>query len=412
MFCGECGAKNEKNSQFCSECGKPLEGEQTTSNNPVSNKPKERKPMSKKNKIIITVGLAFVVILGIGYKVGSDLTNPKKIAEDYIKALVKMDGNKLYDYIEIDGDTTFASKEMFTNMLKEDSDEAEIINYKITDIEYGDSKLSAEVTYKYTTSSSTSERTDTVNLTKQKNKKFLIFDNWKIADLSSDSLLIEDYVVKVPKDAKVVYGGVEVASKYLNQEKSTTKLDAYVLPKVFIYDTTVKATLTNGIELEDETRPTSYRNSCTLEFDEDSITDSTKEKLISKTKESLTTTYNNAIAQKEFSEIKATFEYGNIDLSDFEQSYQTLVTKLKSTSRTLTSIEFTDMSIYDVSLTTEGYIEVEVRASFDYTTKSTSYNGEETTDEDDDYKYITATYSYDNGEYHLVDLTKLQYYFY
>ena len=101
-----------------------------------------------------------------------------------------------------------------------------------------------------------------------------------------------------------------------------------------------------------------------------------------------------------------------MDLTKLETSYKKFVTNLSGRSRVLASIEFTDMSIYDVSLTTDGYIKVEVRASFNYSTKSTSSDGEETTDEDNDYKYMTVTYTYDNGEYYLVDMDKLQYYFY
>lgn len=411
MFCGECGTKNDSDSLFCLECGKPLE--HNNNQNSISNStPKERKPMSKKNKIIIIAVITVIIVLGGGYKVGSSLTSPKKVAKDYIQAMVDMNGNKLYNYIEIDGDTTFASKEIFTNMLKESNEEIDIVNYKITDVEYGDSKLSAKVTFKYTTKNGSSEKTDTVNLTKQKDKKFLIFDNWKIADLSSSSLLVENYTIKVPKGAKVSFGDIEVTNKYLSEDKSTTTIDVYVLPKVFTYDTVVKAKLTNGFELVDKTRPTSYRNSCTLEFDDDNLTDASKEKIASKTKESLTTIYNNAIADKEFSDIKQNFEHGSIDLSSLDKTYQTLKDKLKNATRTLTSIEFTDVSIYNASLTTEGYIKVKVKVNFNYKTKYTSFNDEEVVDEDSDYKYITATYNLDNSEYYLVDLENLEYYFY
>ena len=125
----------------------------------------------------------------------------------------------------------------------------------------------------------------------------------------------------------------------------------------------------------------------------------------------LTTIYTNAIAKQEFDEFKSSFEHNGLDLTKLSNSYKEFLEDLSGASRTLTSIEFTDMSIYDVSLNSDGYIEVEVRASFNYSIKYTSYNGEETTDEDDDYKYITLTYAYDN-DFYLVDMDDLQYYFY
>ena len=365
-----------------------------------------------KNKIIIAVVAAIVLVLGIGYKVGSDLTSPEKVAKDYIQATIDMNGDKLYKYIGIEGDTTFASKKVFTEMIKSSDNKSDVVNFRIIDVKYGDGELSAVVTFKYTTKNSTYEKTDTVSLAKQSGKKYLLFDDWKVSDLLGDSLLVENFTVKVTKGAKLTFGGIEVADKYLDKEKSTTSLDVYVLPAVFKTSTTIKAVLTNGLEVEEKVTPSSYRDSCTIEFDEDSLSTATKAKLIDKTKQALTTVYTSAIAKSEFSEIKSNFEHNGLDLTKLETSYKKFVTNLGGRSRVLASIEFTDMSIYDVSLTTDGYIKVEVRASFNYSTKSTSSDGEETTDEDNDYKYMTVTYTYDNGEYYLVDMDKLQYYFY
>lgn len=413
MFCGECGTKNKQNDAFCCECGAPLVHEEIKEEtSKVKKTVKPRQPMSKKNKIIIAVVVVVVVILGIGYKVGSDLTNPKKIAKDYIQAIINQDGDKLYKYIEIEGDTTFASKKIFSDILTDEFEESNIVNYKITDVKYGDSKLSAEVTFKYTTKNSSSEKTDTVSLTKQKGKKYLIFDNWKISDFSTENLLVDDFIIKVPKDAKINFAGIDVTDKYFDKEQSTSKLDVYVLPKVFTSETVIKATLTNGLELEKKVTPSSYRKSYTLTFDEDSLSESSKEKVINKSKEVLTTVYTNAIARKAFDEFKSNFEHDGVDLSKLSSTYQEFLEDLESASRTLTAIEFTDMSIYDLELNSDGYIEVEVRASFDYSVKYTTYSGEEKTNDDDDYKYITLTFAYDNNDYYLVDMESLKIYFY
>lgn len=412
MFCGECGAKNKKTDTFCSECGAPLEQEVKKETGTTNKTVTPRQPMSKKNKIIIAIVAAVVIVLGIGYKVGDNLTSPRKIAEDYIKATINNDGEKLYKYIEIEGDTTFASKKVFADLMKDTKPTNEIVNYKITDVKYGDGKLSAKVTFKYTTKNSSSEKTDTVNLTKQKGNKYLIFANWKISDLSADNILVEDFTLKVPKGAKVSFAGINVTEKYLNKDETTSKLDVYKLPKVFAAETTIKVALANGMEFEKKVTPSSYRDSYTLTFDEDNLSDASKEKLINRSKEVLTTVYTNAIAGKNFDEFKSNFEHKGVDLTKLGASYKEFLEDLQGSSRTLTSIEFTDMSIYDLSLNEDGNIEVEVRASFDYSIKYTSYSGEEKTDEDDDYKYITLTYAYDNNEYYLIDMDDLQYYFY
>ena len=94
MFCSECGAKNEKGAMFCSECGFKFEEEKEVKKSSkkeskkveevVNNEPIE--PTKKSNaKIIILILL--VTVLGVGYKIMSDMTSPSKIADEYINEL-------------------------------------------------------------------------------------------------------------------------------------------------------------------------------------------------------------------------------------------------------------------------------------------------------------------------------------
>lgn len=412
MFCGECGAKNEKNSAFCSECGAPLEHDSEKQEVTTKVVKKEKKPISKKNKIIIGVVILIVLILGIGYKVGDTLTSPKNVADDYIKAIVNSDGNALYKYLDLEGDKTFISKEVFNELLKNNSLlTSEVENYKITDVKYGDGKLTATVTFTYTLKDSSSEKTSSVKLTKQKKKKFLVFDNWEVSDSAVSQATVENYKIKVTKDSKLTFAGVEVSNKYLSKEDSTDTLDVYVLPQVFASKTTVKAVLPSGLEIEESITPSSYYSSHTVSFDEDSLTDSAKEKILTKAKEYLTTIYTNAIAKNEFDTFKSSFEHGSLDLTNLNTSYTSFLSDLESSSNTLTSITFTDLSIYDIELTNDGYLEVEVKANYDYEVKYTSWNDEEKTNSSDDYSYMTLVLTYDNNEYYLVDVDDLEDYF-
>lgn len=409
MFCGECGAKNKKNDLFCSECGKPLVHEET---NAVKVEKSTKQPLSKKNKIIIAVIIAIVCILGIGYKVGSDLTSPRKIAEDYIKATISQDGNKLYKYLELDGDKTFVSKKIFKELLKENKDDSSSVeNYKITEVSYGDGELTAKVKYTYTVKGSTSEKTSTINLIKQKEKKFLIFDNWEISDLSSDSVIVKDYKIKVSKDSTVIYAGVKLTDKYLDKDMSTSKLDVYNLPQVFTANTTLNATLPNGIEIEEVVKPTTYKNTYTVTFDEDSITDAFKEKLTTKAKNVLTIIYENAIAKKTFSDIKSNFEHGKLDLSELETDYNDLVSDLSESSTTLTSISFTNVVLSDLELDEDGNLELEVKVNYDYSVSYKDYKDEVKTHDDTDYDYMSLTFVYEKDNFYLLKADDLDYYF-
>lgn len=413
MYCGECGTKNNSGDRFCAECGAPLEQVVEQQNNStVINTVTPRKPMSKKTKIIILVAVLVVGLLGGVYKVGSDLTNPKAIAKDYIEASINQDGGKLYKYLEIEGDKTFVSKKIFTELLKENNTQASTIeNYTITDVEYGDGKLTAKVNFTYTMKDSSSEKESAISLTKQKDKKFLIFDNWKIADLTVSSATMEEYTIKVAKGATVTYAGVKLTDKYLDKDKSTEKLDVYVLPQVFTTKTKIKAVLSNGIEIEDEVTPSSYYSTYTVSFDEDNLTDSAKEKITNKSKDVLTTIYTNAIARKTFSEIKSNFEHGSLDLTSLETSYTDLVSDLEGAYNLLTSISFTTITISDLELDDDGNLEVEVKANYNYTVQYENLLDEVKIHEDTDYSRMTLVFSYEKDEYHLVSVEDLETYF-
>lgn len=407
MFCGECGAKNQKGDAFCKECGAKLEsGENTTT--VVNNQP--RKSVSKSTKIVIIVVVALIAVLGILFAVFSNLTNPKNVAKDYIQAVVDQDANKLYNYLELEGDSTYVSKEVFKSIIKENQTDSKVSNYKITGVEYSDGKLKATVKFKYTLEGSSSEKEDEVILIKQKGKKFLFFDDWKISD-SIETSVVKDYKVKVTKGSELTFGGIKVTNKYLDKTDSTSKYDVYVLPQVFAYKTVVKAVLPSGLEIEQEVTPSSYYSSYTVSFDEDSLTDSARDKIITIAKTSLNTVYTSAIEKKAFADIKSNFEHNKIDLTALEKNYNDLVNSLSTSTNTLTSFSIDDMSIYDLELNNDGYLEVELKVNYDYEVKYKSYNDEEKTNSDSDYDYMTVILTFDNGSYYLVGLDNLETYF-
>lgn len=411
MFCGECGTKNKKGDAFCKECGSKLESVEVTTNKTkkeVSNAPK--KPMAKSTKIIIGVVAVVVAALVALFIILGNITNPKNVAKEYIQAVVNKDGNKLYSYLSIEGDSTFVSKNVFNNYIKEKIKDDAVTNYKITEVEYSTGKLQATVRFTYTTKNSSSEKTGKVTLTKDKSKKYLFFDNWKIND-SIDTAVVKDYTLKVTKGSTLTYGGIKVDKKYLASSKSSTEYDVYVLPQVFGYETVVKAVLPTGLEIEEKVTPSTYYSTHTVSFDEDTLTDAAKNKIIEVVKKDLNTIYTSAIAKKSFADIKSNFDVKGIDLTKFEQSYNNFVIKLGNESNILTSFTVTNASIYDIDLDSNGYLEVEFKVNYDYAIKYTDYSNNEKTHSDSDYDYMTVTLTYKNGTYYLVNINELETYF-
>ena len=411
MFCGECGTKNKKGDAFCKECGSKLESVEVTTNKvtkEVNNVPK--KPMAKSTKIIIGVVAVIIAAIVALFIVLGNITNPKNVAKEYIQAVVNKDGNKLYSYLSIEGDSTFVSKSVFDNYIKEKIKDDAVTNYKITDVEYSTGKLQATVRFTYTTKNSSSEKTGKVTLTKDKSKKYLFFDNWKIND-SIDTAVVKDYILKVTKGSILTYGGIKIDKKYLDSSKSSTEYDVYVLPQVFGYETVIKAVLPTGLEIEEKVTPSTYYSTHTVSFDEDTLTDAAKNKIIEVAKKDLNTIYTSAIAKKSFADIKSNFDVKGIDLTKLEQSYNSFVTKLGSESNVLTSFTVTNASIYDIDLDSNGYLEVEFKVNYDYAIKYTDYSNNEKTHSDSDYDYMTVTLTYKNGSYYLVNINELETYF-
>ena len=183
MYCGECGAKLDKDATFCGECGAPVKKEKKTAHKLEEEQETEnaqarppRKPMSKKTKIIWILVLIIVVALIAAYQIIGSQFSPKAVAKEYVEALVDNDMDKIYDYLEIDGDTTFVSKEVFKETVVGEN-ETKIKNFTIGDVTYDDNKLSAKVEIHYTEKGSSEEQTDLLYLSKEKEKKYLIFDN-------------------------------------------------------------------------------------------------------------------------------------------------------------------------------------------------------------------------------------------
>lgn len=407
MFCSECGTKNEKGSAFCANCGAKIEEAKESKKVSKSNKPNKT---SKNNKIVIIV-VAILVVLGVCYAVGSSITDPKNIAKKYIQAVIDLDGNTLYSYLDLEGDKTFVTKSIFKKAIKDMAGDTNIVNFKITKVDYGTGKLNAKVNFTYTSKNSDSEQSSYVNLVKQKSKKYLVFDNWKVGQMINGNIVLKDYTINTLKGSKVEFAGVTVSDKYINKKKSTGAYDVYVLPQVFTTTNSIKVTLPNGLELEDEVIPSSYNNEYTVKFDEDSLTDEAKDTLIASTKEMISNIYNNAMAGKSFNDIKANYQVEGLSLTDLEASYTEFVDRLSDASNKLTSITFKSASIYDMYLTDKGYLKVEVKINYDYSVEYTNWDDEVKTNSGSDYDYMTVTLGMKDAKYYLVDIYGFEYYF-
>lgn len=409
MFCGECGAKNEKSSKFCEKCGKELEQPKEVVKKKVVKK--EKKPLSKKNKIGIGVLVAVIVILVGIFGYGKMKYTPEEEALKYFEAVASSDLDVLYNYLDVKS-SKFTSKKVFKELMKnqvdEDDDTPKIINYKVTDKTISADGLYANVKISYTVEGNNTSQTETITLIKGKGKKLLFFNDWQVQVKTVSTM--ENFDIKVLKGSTVSMAGIKLTKSELNNKKSTDKLDVYTIPVVFRakYPVTVKLPL--GFEVETSVYPSSYKKSETITVSEEDLSDKTKKEITNTITTNLKTIYESAIANKKFSDIKASFEYKGSDLKDLESQYDRFNTSLNSRTRKLTEIKFDDVEIRTIDITDEGYLEVYFKADYDYKT-SYKIGNEEKTSSDDSYMYTTMTFDYQDG-YKLTEVSSLNYYFY
>lgn len=402
MFCGECGTKNVKNAKFCEKCGAQIKAEKIVTEKEV----KEKQPMSKKTKTTLTIGgIVAVVIIGIFIFLNS-LASPKNIAEKMFNATADYDFETIYEFLDVEKNE-FTTKEMFKNIMSKDIDEddkVQVVNYTVSDPVYSEDKMTSTVTITYLLKDRSESGTYDVKLVKSKDKKWLFFDNWKVVMNNFD--IANNYEIQVAKGSKVTLEGIVLGEQYLDKESSTEQLDVYKMPAMFEANYDLSIELPMGIKKEEKIKVRDegyykYRLSVS------DLSDEEKTKLTNISKTNLEVLYNGVKDQKSFDDIKSSFEYDGANLSNLKSDYELLV---KNIGKSLTTIDFTTITLSDISIKSDGNIELYLKANYNYTVSYES--GDETkTHDSSDYDYLYLTYSYVNGEYKLVDTSSLNTYF-
>lgn len=397
MFCENCGAKAKEGAKFCEECGTQLKV-------PKKKEVKKRKPLTKKNKIIIGITCFVVLALVIFFAVCSSVYKPKTVAVNYFEAVINNDYDSLYDYLDVDN-KDFTSKKIFKQLVKK-QDDYKVVNYKVSSTKISDDGLSAAVTIKYVTKDSDDE-VASIKLVKDKKNKMLFFSNWKV----SNSLeTVKDYEIKVIKGSKIKVAGIKL-DDYLDDEKSSSDFDVYVLPEVFKLEYPVKVTYPMGFTIDTSIEPDSYLGtSSTLTIDSDNIKDETKEEIENEILKNIQIIYDGAKDSKNFSDIKGNFEFENGDLTDLESTYNEFKEDLTNRSTKLTDIKFNEAKISYIDINDDGALEIDFSADYDY--KATyEFLGETKNSDGNGTTYSTMIFAYDNG-YKLIDFDDFKYYFY
>jgi uncharacterized membrane protein YvbJ len=235
-FCKNCGIERKAGQKFCNSCGHPFEasGLGETVQDPASNVGQrtaepEKKPMSKKNKIIILSAVAAVVILFGAHKFIASLYTPEKTIDAFeqaVKSKNVKEAKKVISFEQFEGDFKDGEIKSYLAYLKD---------YQ--------SEISSTFSYEGVTAGATvidDSNNELVRLVKG-DKKFGLYQQYKIEALpfeiavsanldgaeveyrENKQKLEEDFTIK-----DVLPGDTELAGSYKGDYASLTateKLD-------------------------------------------------------------------------------------------------------------------------------------------------------------------------------------------
>ena len=238
----------------------------------------------------------------------------------------------------------------------------------------------------------------TLELHKTTDKKYLVFDEWKVVLPEED--FTEDFTLYVPEGSEVNFGGVTLDESYLDE--TSDGYDSYVIPALFNMDYEVTVTLPVGFEITETVSADNYNNPTWIDFDEDSLSDEDFNTIKKQIKADMNLLYSSAIGQQDWSSISDNF---GKDASDLEDAYDDLKNDVSGGyfSSALSSFEATDIRSIDSIYFEDGIMEVDFTVDYKYT----PVDGDEKTN----YDFVWFYYEMDGDQLKLVDAYSLPSYF-
>ncbi len=388
MFCGECGSKLKKGAKFCGECGtsvieKPLVTEQQVIE--ITNK--------KSHKLLFTIIGVFILVFGIGYYYLNSITTPAKIVSDYMNALKIGDNVKLFEIYGL-SESDFITLERFIDIV---ANEEVDFSYEILSTEIVGDKAIVDVLF---IDEDNDRYEDKIYLTLD-GKKYLIFNNWEINELSD--IVVNDVSITVPSGSLVEIDGVMVSD--YEDNSNCTLTNCYNIPSMFPISYDVKVTYPNGIVSLDTINPGDYNTSFELfDINVSDMDSSIKTSFESDMKLLLNGLYTDVINKSDFSLVSESYANGENSMYSFLDDYNDMISDVTST---LSKVDFTEVMLYSMEFTDDGLYEVILSTDYNYELLI----GEEVISKDRDSVKQTILLDYKDGKYVLAGVSYVTTYF-
>lgn len=401
MFCPECGKKNRGEARFCENCGFKLESQViqepaqvATQQYQPSTPAVPRKPMSKKSKILIG-SILFLCIGFFGlYKYVESITSPSAYAEKYFEGVMDAEWSEVYDTLDVEK-VGFINEENF-KQAQSDVEAQPYKSYEIKSVSEDISPSSSEVVIEYTPKGSSDQLQLYVSLNKQKAKKFLFFDDWKV---SPESFVASDYSIDIPAGATVSINGEKLDKDYLSTSNDYT--DTYVIPEIFTGNYDIKVTKEYMEDIKDTIAVQTFDG---YYLDNMELRSEVIDEITSQIPEILEKLYAAAIAGNGFTTIQSYFSSNPEDLDYLQEQYSYFVDDLYGDDGIgLQNVSFDGFEYNTYADGSDIYVDI----SFDYLADylySDWWSGEILSDTYDSYDYESMHFVNENGKWVLNDM--------
>ncbi len=433
MFCPNCGTSNDESALFCANCGTRLELEpvvteksaasdnnavtqqievqtqaqqpaeqpqapqineqvqpqvQTAQVNvqpqvtPMYEQPQNgvigdsaKKPFKLSKKIVIIGAAAAVVIAAVivFICVGNSLTNYKKTAGSYVKAVEECDWAKAYSLVQIP-DSEFLTKNAFITAHSEATGSA-VGNMRVIDSFSSKGRLPGNKAVSVIYTTATGADSQDLLLTVTDKHYMLFFKKYKV---STEDAVVSDCTINVPKGLTLFINDVLVGEQYKSKDSGkNSSYDVYKIPYLFNGTTILKATSEFTEDYTKEIYPsydeyTTSISSYDVKFAEDKISG-----LKDKAKKDVTEFFDAAQKKNDFSTVSDKF---TTDMqSSAKSTYNGYVDTFKSTYKQISNFKITTFnpSMSDIAFRVDSNdgcptIKVGYKISYSYTYKYSS----------------------------------------
>lgn len=445
MFCPECGKQNKDSARFCAYCGTELIDNQPGLPNAQSKVSfgdvftEKIKPFVVKHKlpiIIVTAMLTVCLVLGC---VGSSLTTPEHVVNSFMSKMKSSDYSEAYQYLDLE-ESDFVNKDMFVAYAKSSgADFSSIKKYSVEEYEYNQGYSYDDELFEYLGSNknifsrlfsiftkrgnkssdskddsvkwytvklilkdSTEEQSIRIKVVKQDKKQWLFFPSYKIEAEN----MVTSFSLSVVDGAEVKMDGIQLTK---SDEENSYGLAQYEIPKIFIGNHTVVASMHDCEDYEKEIVISDYDNSLAIESFE--IKPELKEKLDASAKEIVKEFFLSAFSKKSYDSLSFRITSNESAVQDLKETYDDIVNKTNKDDGTgYKNLSFKSFGseTSQESIGSEGMFYSQITFKYSYTEMYKSYFSEEITEYDYNNQsgYVTVDFTYENGEWVLWSISR------